>query len=195
MNRNSAIIKIIIFCFVLGSASAGLLVMVDAYTRVRIKRNQDLQFKESILQLVDIPFDHSTIDSVFAEKIVIKEYEDIRYYKSKDGLVIFEFSGPGLWGEIRGLIALYPDLKTIYGMRIIHQEETPGLGARIKDEEFLNKFKNKMIVPEIRLVSSGESERDNEVESITGATMTSRALEQILNQNLQRVLNKVKGVE
>lgn len=192
MNRNNTIIKIIVFILVLGSTSAGLLVMIDAYTEVRIKRNQDLQFKESILQLVGLQFNHSTVDSVFAKNIAIHEFEDIKYYKSKDSLVIFEFSGPGLWGEIKGLIALYPDLKTIYGMRILYQEETPGLGARIKEESFLNKFKDKIIIPEIKLVSPNEVKRANEVEAITGATMTSRALEQILNQNLQRFLNKVK---
>ena len=38
--------------------------------------------------------------------------------------VVVEFAGPGLWGPVKGFLALEPDMKTIRGLTFYQQEET-----------------------------------------------------------------------
>jgi Na+-transporting NADH:ubiquinone oxidoreductase subunit NqrC len=98
----------------------------------------------------------------------------------------------GLWGPISGTIALTPDLQEIQGISIIHQEETPGLGSRIADAEFLDGFKGKKITNGLFVQPPGKDLADNEVHGITGATLSSKALEAILNSEIKRNLSAIK---
>ena len=52
-------------------------------------------------------------------------------------------------------MAVLPDLKTIKGIAITHQEETPGLGGRIAEPEFLQSFTAKGLQPELRILAPG----------------------------------------
>ena len=56
----------------------------------------------------------------------------------KDGqnVTVIPCYGAGLWGPIWGYIALNEDLQTIRGAYFDHASETPGLGAKIKDDPF-----------------------------------------------------------
>ncbi|UCF96055.1 MAG: FMN-binding protein [Spirochaetaceae bacterium] len=106
------------------------------------------------------------------------------------------FSGTGLWGPIRGVLALEPDFTTIRGIRFFDQQETPGLGGEIGAEWFQNQFVGKRIVsaegdPGFRITKPGGSEDANSVDGITGATMTSDRVEVILD-NLAKELLKEK---
>jgi Na+-transporting NADH:ubiquinone oxidoreductase subunit NqrC len=83
-------------------------------------------------------------------------------------------------------MALSEDLQAIKGIAIIQQSETPGLGSRVLEAENLANFQDKKIVPELLIVPAGTASADNEVDAITGATLTSVALERILNKNAKQ---------
>ena len=87
--------------------------------------------------------------------------------------------GAGLWGPVWGYIAFKDDLKTVAGAYFDHDSETPGLGAKIKDDpEFRAKFVGKIAAwgsDKVLSVLKGASQ-DNQVDAITGATMTSKGL-------------------
>ncbi len=88
------------------------------------------------------------------------------------------FSGAGLWGPVSGVLAMEPDLKTIRGVRFYKQEETPGLGGEIGAPWFQKQFEGKKIVSPsgeygFEVVKPGSSTKMNQVDGITGATMTS----------------------
>ena len=68
------------------------------------------------------------------ENINTKKLGEKDFYVTSGGDVAFEISGSGLWGPIRGIVAVLPDMKTIKGITIIYQEETPGLGGRIGED-------------------------------------------------------------
>ena len=95
--------------------------------------------------------------------------------------------GAGLWGPVWGYVALQRDGKTIAGVYFDHESETPGLGAKIKDEPaFREKFIGKTVewseAPAFRLEKNAEaSGAANAVDAITGATMTSKGLNEALN--------------
>lgn len=174
-------ISIIIFVLILGSILTAALVIANDFTAPIIAKNKELKTKISVLKGFGIEHSKDDAEKIFSENIEIVEKEDQKFYVSRNKELAFEFSGTGLWGPIHGILALQPDLETIKGITIIHQEETPGLGGRIAEKEFLDKFKGKKIVPEIRILPPDKVSKNNEVDAITGATLTCNAFEEILN--------------
>ena len=67
-------------------------------------------------------------------------------------------------------------------MHVLESRETPGLGDRIfKDPEFVASFRSLATQPEIVLVPKGSGTAPHEVDGITGATISSKAVVKILN--------------
>jgi Na+-transporting NADH:ubiquinone oxidoreductase subunit C len=186
-------IKIIVFVLIMGLISGGFLVIVNNWTKEKIRKNMEFKIKSAILDSFSIEYSKDNIENVFSKNVEEVKMDTLSYYKTKNGEIGLIFSGSGLWGPINGVISLESDKKTIRRIVIIHQEETPGLGGRIAEEEFLNNFKGKIILPEIRMVPPGKAEKENEVDSITGATGTSKAFEKILNQTINKYMKILGG--
>ncbi len=127
-------------------------------------------------------------DGLKAQNKNIKDGSDATdlpvYVFNKDGksVTVVPVYGAGLWGPIWGYIALDEDLQTIVGAYFDHDSETPGLGAKIKDDpsfraEFIGKKVNVASDPVFSVVKVGTSADENSsVDAITGATMTSKGL-------------------
>ncbi len=113
-----------------------------------------------------------------------KDHDLPVYVFKKDGkaVTVIPAYGAGLWGAIWGYIALDEDLQTIVGAYFDHESETPGLGAKIKDDpsfraEFIGKKVNVAVDPAFSVVKVGSNaDPENSVDAITGATMTSKGL-------------------
>lgn len=176
----------------MGTASGTLLMGINFFTTPLITKNEELKLKSTVLEALEI--DHTTANAlkVFAESVKVFNKDKYTFYSGSDGSIAFEFSGAGLWGPISGIISLEKDLKTIRKMKITHQEETPGLGGRIAEENYLRQFRHKEVLPRLVFLPEGKSKGPNEVDAITGATGSSRALEKIINENMQRYLSILK---
>ena len=105
---------------------------------------------------------------------------------------IFPVYGAGLWGPVWGYIAMNSDLKTISGAVFAHKSETPGLGAEIATPAFGNQFIGKSIFKDGQYVGiyvlkgAGSSQgNDNAVDAISGGTITSRAVQAMIIDNLK----------
>ena len=99
--------------------------------------------------------------------------------------------GTGLWGPIWGYVSLEPDLNTVYGTIFDHQGETPGLGAEISTGWFQEPFRGKTIFQDstqfvsIKVLKGGAPDDDpHAVDAISGGTITSKALEAMLDSCL-----------
>ena len=121
-------------------------------------------------------------------------------YKFKSGVTVIPFYGAGLWGPIWGYIALQQDLKTIVGAYFDHESETPGLGAKIKDEaSFKEQFAGKVFDLEdssvlFEIVKGGAPEgSENKVDAISGATMTCNGLNKAINTWVGAYANYLKN--
>ena len=95
--------------------------------------------------------------------------------------------GKGLWGPIWGYVALEGDLNTIAGAVFDHKGETPGLGAEINTGWFQAPFTGKTIFDEngkfvsIEVAKGGaDPSSKHQVDAISGGTITSKALEDML---------------
>ena len=99
--------------------------------------------------------------------------------------------GKGLWGPIWGYISFEPNLNTVYGTIFDHQGETPGLGAEISTGWFQEPFRGKTIFKDstefisIKVLKGGAPDDDpHAVDAISGGTITSKALEAMLDSCL-----------
>jgi len=100
---------------------------------------------------------------------------------------IIPLRGAGLWGPIWGYIALNEDKNTVYGSFYSHASETPGLGAEIAQTSFQQKFVGKSIFNDkeefvsIAVMKSGQiAENQDQVDGISGGTITSKGVEKML---------------
>ncbi len=101
-------------------------------------------------------------------------------------------AGPGFQDTIGLLYGYIPEKRTVVGMEILESRETPGLGDKIyKDLSFVSNFDNLAIDPEIITVKKGMRSAPNEVDAITGATISSKAVVRIINEGNERWINKL----
>lgn len=188
-----SVLRIVIFVVVMGTVSAGLLVSVNSFTLPLITKNEELRIKSSILDTLEIAYDKINVLEIFNVKVEVLKKDGYTFYEAADNSIAFEFYGAGLWGPISGTMSLEKDLKTIRRIKITHQEETPGLGGRIAEEDYLKQFKDKEILPKLIFMPEGKASKKNEVDAITGATGSSRALEKLINENIQKYLAALQG--
>jgi Na+-transporting NADH:ubiquinone oxidoreductase subunit C len=184
-------ILMIVFILVLGTILTSALVAVNYYTTPVIVKNEEIATKSSILRAFGISFDPSKVEEVFAGNVKKREQNGTTYYVAENGDIAFPYSGSGLWGPIEGIIAIQPDFQTLEGITISRQEETPGLGSRITEPQYLAQFEGKRFADGLKLVQPGRASADNEIDSITGATMTSEAFIKILNENIRKTVPEI----
>ena len=92
-------------------------------------------------------------------------------------------SGQGYADKIELLIGLDPSAKKITGLFILEQKETPGLGNKISTPGWRGKFNEK--TTSLALVAAKRGAKaPNEIDAITGATISSRAVCTIINKAL-----------
>ena len=186
-------ISMIAFVLILASILTGSLVAVNSYTEPMIKRNEELKAKTSVLDALGVPHGDDDVEKAFEASVTTVEKGGQLFYISRDKEIAFRFAGSGLWGPISGVIAVLPDLRTIKEITVIHQEETPGLGGRIGEKEFLDRFRSKSLEPELLIVSPGKASQDNEVDGITGATLSCKAFERVLNSEAKRCIRLLRA--
>jgi Na+-transporting NADH:ubiquinone oxidoreductase subunit C len=163
------------------------------------RANARVEKVTNVMEVLGVPFDPEAdsrdLLDTFEQQVQEQKWGQITVYvyEPEDGgtggAVAVPFSGSGLWGPVEGVLAFEGDLKTIRALTFYKQEETPGLGGEIGSDWFQAQFESKSILgPEgqtgIRIVSDDAEER-NEVDAITGATMTSKKVQQMLNEIIQ----------
>jgi len=118
------------------------------------------------------------------------------FVAEKDGktFYIIPVRGKGLWGPIWGYVALNDDANTIYGANFDHKTETPGLGAEINTAGFYGQFEKKEIMGdegEFKSVAvrKGDAQGKHQVNGISGGTITSVGVEDMLTDCLKQYVS------
>lgn len=112
------------------------------------------------------------------------------------------YQGNGFQGAISLMVGVKPDMKEITGMLVLDQVETPGLGTKIVDDPsvkedskwFPNQFIGVICNTEIGIIKNQKPSKNTEIQAITGATITSKAVANIIAAGLQD-LRKSEGGE
>lgn len=122
-------------------------------------------------------------------------------YTANNGekLYIISIRGNGLWDKIWGNIAVKSDMSTIAGVYFGHKGETPGLGAEIKDNAaFKGLFTNKTIFQngEFKpVLVKKKGLTPNDVQAISGATVTSDGVSEMLQRGIAYYLPYIKSIK
>ena len=201
LNTNSNA-YIIVYSAILVVIVAFLLAFVYQALKPRQDANVELDIKKQILYSLNIRgLDGQEAETKYAEVVKSEEKAgDQLYYACEiDGQkkYVFPLKGMGLWGGISAFVAVNDDLNTIYGAYFNHESETAGLGAEIKDSQaWQEKFQGKKIFSDdgnlaIGVVKKVENPA-SEVDCVTGATLTSNGVSDMLREGLKSYITNLK---
>lgn len=188
----------IFFMVILTVIFIGILAAFYQSTLDRVELYRELNYKKAIISLFGYP--QANIKQVFKNNFKQIKNPELNYYEAtENGKItgyVFDISGSGLWGTINALIAVSPNFKKIISIDILSQNETPGLGGRITENWFKNQFRNKELINRERitwfkLVAEGEKTKINEVNQITGATFSSKAMVDMIYKEMQRITEQL----
>ncbi len=123
------------------------------------------------------------------EAVADVKYELYRVFDDAKNLVGYSlpWEGNGFQGKIRLMIGLTADLNTITSIEVLEQVETPGLGTKIADDPYRGQFKSLKAMPQVDWVKGSPPTKENEIQTITGATISSKAVVSIVNDGLEHL--------
>ena len=104
------------------------------------------------------------------------------------GYVVNASSKDGFGGEIILTVGMDTQLK-VNGVQIMTINETAGLGMKAKEPEFIDQFKDKM-VGQFTVTKTG-AQSDSEINALSGATITSKAVTNAVNAALKFAQNTI----
>ena len=119
--------------------------------------------------------------------------------KGGENYYIIPLRGKGLWGPVWGFVSLESDGNTVVGANFGHKSETPGLGAEITTPMFTDQFPGKKIseaglFQSISVVKQGTSTGDYMVDGISGGTITSNGVNDMLADCLAQYAEYFKNI-
>jgi Na+-transporting NADH:ubiquinone oxidoreductase subunit C len=168
--------------------------------------NMARETKGAVLASVGVNVPTAEIEKAYADyitEIPIEGEDGLKIFKSTAGgktLYIIPVNGSGLWGPVWGYVALQEDWDTISGVVFDHKGETPGLGAEISTPKFEDQFIGKKLFEGANLVSitvlkgAGASRgNDHAVDAISGGTITSRAVENMIRNTLAKYKSYIEN--
>ncbi|MBQ9827680.1 MAG: RnfABCDGE type electron transport complex subunit G [Lachnospiraceae bacterium] len=129
----------------------------------------------------------------FTEKTVTVNGEEKTYYESTNGTgYVFLTSGKGYGGAVNVMTGISAD-GAVSGVKITEQNETPGMGQKALKDEFTDQYKKAVPENGFTVVKNGAS-ADNEIDAITAATITSKAVTNAVNEAID-IYKAVKEAE
>jgi electron transport complex protein RnfG len=152
-----------------------LLTFVDSRTRDRIRAQEDETLKVMLTEM-------------FPE-MSRYEFQDDIYTVFSDGSQLgyaFLAIGRGYGGDINILVGL-EDETTVKGIKIVSQEETPGLGTRITEPFFTDQFAG-IDITDIALRRDG-----GQIDAITSSTISSSAVVEAVRDTALEKVGKLTG--
>jgi len=181
----------------LAGALAGLLiVLVNEHTKPIIDKYKAEQLQLSVYEVLPGVEHYDTwylVDGALALTLPAgaKEADYKRLYigRDKNGAakgVAISRGESGFQDVIMVIFGFDPVKGVLSGMKILDSKETPGLGDKIfKDMAFVNQFFAGPQTPLLGVKSGAGKGQPNEIDMITGATISSKAVIAIINHALE----------
>ncbi len=182
-------LKLGIILFVTCAIATGILAYLNGLTAPMIKEVKDKEAKEARLEVTKIDENDSN-DYSFQPKFLQLDIkgDSLFYYVAYDqnndkvGFVLTA-TKYGYSSNVKTVVGLTQDFK-IKKIKVIDQAETPGLGAKCVNPDFAPRFAN-LGVNELKVDKDGGS-----IQSITGATITTRTISNSIKESLQLLMEK-----
>jgi len=183
-------IYMIIVLSIVAIISGALLGYFGSYTRPYIIENQKKEIDTAINKVLP------GIDK--NEELINKnDFKVFKGYKDDNvvGYAVYA-KGVGFQDVITLMFGLDKNMDTLFKLEILEQKETPGLGAKITEKDpFLRFWEDRNINQKIELAKPPKSKQElekNQVNAISGATISSESVIKIVNNGITRVKKEVK---
>ncbi|MBF0237251.1 MAG: RnfABCDGE type electron transport complex subunit G [SAR324 cluster bacterium] len=182
-----------------------LIVMAFQITLPTIKKNKAIALQKAIFEVV--PHTTKVANFLLAGDSVtpVKEPSDkgimlFAAYDNEGNLtgVAVEASGQGYADKIKVLYGYSPEQQAVVGMKVLESKETPGLGDKIEIDETFRKNFEKLdvtlndsldgLLNEVATVKQGTKTHPWQIDGITGATISTKAIGKLMNQSTQQMV-------
>lgn len=180
----SDLVKMVTALSAVAVLSGIVLVFIYRYSMPKIEENTERATERGIKGLFP-----------GADRITETALAGVYEAKDKAGVLLgyaFTAEGNGYQGTIKIIAGISPDLSVMKGMEILESQETPGLGAEITRDGFREQFIGLQAKEPLEYVKNQKPEKANQIEAITGATISSRAVVSILNAGISDLREKLK---
>ncbi len=174
-------LSLILALTLVSGLAGGLLALTDRVTREPIAQSRRAEMLDAIRRVLP-PYDNDPSVSTCA---VTDAGQAWTFYVARQdgrfaGAAFEAASDQGYSGRIRILVGVRAD-DTLNGLEILEQAETPGLGARIGEPDFLRQFAGRPVADTRWAVKKD----GGDVDAITGATISPRAVVDALKRGLE----------
>jgi len=194
MNKTA---KMVIVLTVITALSGAILSTWDGVTKPKIAYHQLQALKAAISDVLP-PYDNYEEKDINGNKIYIGKIGS----DTQPIGIAFKVEGSGFQGNISIMVGVDPSFTLITGIKVLEQIETPGLGTKIVEDPsnkanpfwFPEQFVEVALSPQIDVVKNSIPQNPNEVQAISGATITSKAVVRIINDNIQQVKDLYESV-
>lgn len=183
------VLKLAGVLFIITALAAVILGFTNIATAGKIEEQQELENLLARQEALSIAKDFEKVDSKeLNETLKTTEFGIITevYSGNKDNEVVgytIKSTPSGYGGDIGVITGISLEGK-VTGIKIVSHQETPGLGANATDPEFQDRYKDKTIEQPLDVVKTAP-QNDNEIEAITGATITSDAVTVGVNTSIE----------
>ncbi len=184
-NRHSDVFRPVVVLTVICFVVAVLLSVTNLITKDKIANMEAAASNAAMAELISAEkYDKAEVNG--DELYVAKNGEEIKGY-------IIETASRGYGGDIKVMTAISVD-KKVLGVKILSAaDETPGLGQKVTKESFYSQYIGKN--ENINVVKNGADVEKNEIDAVTGATISSKAVTNAVNDAFVRLNNYLKTVE
>ncbi|MGL4361956.1 MAG: RnfABCDGE type electron transport complex subunit G [Cellulosilyticaceae bacterium] len=169
----------VLFCIT--AVCSGLLGLVNSVTKPLIAERKQMATTEAIQRLIPEADDVISIDGDVDAGIL--EIYNATQNDMPVGTVVKVIANG--YGDVIEMLVGVDLQQNVTGVEILSHAETPGLGANLEKPEFIEQFVGKIYGIDAKKGTS----KDNEISAITGATITSQAVVDGVNQALEYVAN------
>lgn len=174
-------VHIVLALSIAGIISGGILAQFNRWATPLILANQKAATERAIFLVQP---DGESYESV--QDIDLEVYRVFDHEKRLIGYTLV-YEGNGFQSKIRVMVGLSTDLTQITAMEILEQHETPGLGAQINEDFYKSQFVDLATTPAIEWVKGRPPAYPNQVQAITGATISSKAVVAIVNEGIGKL--------
>jgi Na+-translocating ferredoxin:NAD+ oxidoreductase subunit G len=159
----------------IGMLSGGVLALVSTWAFPLIAQ-RELEAKEAAIYQVQP-------EASSYEQVAVDTLEVYRVFDASGQPIGYSVvhGANGFQSFIRVMIGLSQDLNSVTAIEILDHNETPGLGTLVNDPDYKDQFLGLSTTPNIVWVKGIPAEAPNEVQTITGATISSRAVVEIVD--------------
>ena len=165
----------------IGIIAGGLLATVDNWADPLIAANKKAETEAAIFRVQPEAKTYEALENTGFEVYRVKN-------ENSDELgYALVYEGNAFQGKIRLICGLTEDLEKITAIEILEQVETPGLGTKVSEAPFLDQFEQLQTSPNIKWIKNIEPSQPNEVQAITGATISSRSVVAIINNGIEQL--------